>query len=323
MNVLIPGITGQDGFYLTQKLLAKNHTLVGLTRNLESDHSKVFLNHFPNVNLIEFDPRNIDEYEALFKKHSFDSIVNLAGPSSVKLSFENPIGTISSMLEPVKSFCEVAILHQEKILHFIQASSSEVYGGIQSREVHENSVPLPVNPYGQAKYEVSLLLKKYSDTGAIKFTNVIMFNHESPVRGEAFVAQKIVTGLVRIKYGTFEKISLGNVDLERDWSYAGDFMDAIVTMIAEVKTGTYVLASGNLHAIWEIAQIAHKYLSISQDLNDVFEFDKTELRQSEPNSIFGNNSKARADLRWSPKIDFVTLVKLMVDSEVAKFHAQH
>jgi GDPmannose 4,6-dehydratase len=318
VQVFIHGITGQDGYYLTKKLLDLNVQVLGSTRTLNSTKSHVFIRQFPNVKLYQVNFSNFEDVNSLMAEIHFDFFVNLAGPSSVKESFENPSLTSKSILQPLKNVLNFASQRNRLDFHFIHASTSEVYGGLNQTLITEDQKIYPLNPYAMAKAEASKILKEIAEDASLKFSNLIMFNHESPLREEKFISQKIVRGMVQIKIGNADKLQVGKLDQLRDWSFAGDFMDAVVSIIQQKGFGEYILASGELHAIYEIAQISHKYLNISKDLSDILSFDPQEVRVVEPGAISGNSSKARSQLNWNPQINFEELVIMLVDSELKR-----
>jgi GDPmannose 4,6-dehydratase len=318
VQVFIHGITGQDGYYLTKKLLDLNVEVLGSTRTLNSTKSNVFVRQFPNVKLYPINFSNSEDVNSLMAEIHFDFFVNLAGPSSVKESFENPSLTSKSILQPLKNVLNFASQRNKLDFHFIHASTSEIYGGLNQTLITEDQEIYPLNPYAIAKAEASKLLKETAKNASLQVSNLIMFNHESPLREEKFISQKIVRGMVQIKLGNADKLQVGKLDQLRDWSFAGDFMDAVVSIIHEEGFGEYILASGELHAIYEIAQVSHKYLNISKDLSDILSFDSQEVRIVEPGAISGNSSKARSQLNWNPQINFEKLVIMLVDSELKR-----
>jgi len=318
VQVFIHGITGQDGYYLTKKLLELDVSVLGSTRTLNSTKTNVFMRQFPNVKIYPIDFSNTEDVNSLMGAIHFDIFVNLAGPSSVKESFENPSLTSKSIIQPIKNVLNFASLRNKLDFHFIHASTSEIYGGLNKTLISEDQEIYPLNPYAIAKAEASKLLNETAVDSSLQVSNLIMFNHESPLREEKFISQKIVRGMVEIKFGKADKLQVGKLDQLRDWSFAGDFMDAVVSIIHKEGSGEYILASGQLHSIYEIAQVSHKYLNISRDLSDILSFDSQEVRIVEPGAISGNSNKARSQLNWNPQVNFEELVIMLVDSELSR-----
>lgn len=264
------------------------------------------------------DLSNLQDVENLLERVDFDVFVNLAGPSSVKESLLNPSLTYDSIIKPVKTFLSIASQKNRLNFHFVQASTSEIYGGLNQELITEDQLPHPVNPYAVAKLEVSKILKELSANSELLVSNLIMFNHESPLREEKFISQKIVRGLVQVKMGKLDSINVGDLRQSRDWSFAGDFMNAVAAIIVKKSIGDYILASGKLHSIYEIAQIAHKYLKIEKQLDEIINVDQRELRSVEPGAISGDSSKAQEQIDWCPRIGFEQLIKMLVDAEISR-----
>ena len=319
MKALITGITGQDGAYLANLLLNKNYKVHGLVRRSSS------INTSRIDDLIsEYSPENRFQlhYSDLLDSSSItnlinsinpDEIYNLAAQSHVSVSFENPIyttqvGTLGSItiLEALK--------HSEKKIKFYQASSSEMFGGSSIEILNESSVFNPKSPYGASKVFAHDITKIYRDSYNIFGVNGILFNHESPLRGETFVTRKISKAVGRIATGIQEKLTLGNLDASRDWGYAKDYVQGMWLMMQHENPEDWVLATGVTKTVREFAIEAFNHVNLHWE-DFVFTSEKY-LRPNEVDYLLGDSSKARKELKWKPSVDFSGLVKIMVEHDI-------
>ena len=319
MKALITGITGQDGAYLANLLLNKNYKVHGLVRRSSS------INTSRIDDLIsEYSPENRFQlhYSDLLDSSSItnlinsinpDEIYNLAAQSHVSVSFENPIyttqvGTLGSItiLEALK--------HSEKKIKFYQASSSEMFGGSSIEILNESSVFNPKSPYGASKVFAHDITKIYRDSYDIFGVNGILFNHESPLRGETFVTRKISKAVGRIATGIQEKLTLGNLDASRDWGYAKDYVQGMWLMMQHENPEDWVLATGVTKTVREFAIEAFNHVNLHWE-DFVFTSEKY-LRPNEVDYLLGDSSKARKELKWKPSVDFSGLVKIMVEHDI-------
>ena len=319
MKALITGITGQDGAYLSKLLLNKDYEVHGLVRrsssfntaridNLISEHSPEnrFQLHYSDL----LDSSSITN---LINSINPDEIYNLAAQSHVSVSFENPIyttqvGTLGSItiLEALK--------HSEKRIKFYQASSSEMFGGSSIEILNESSAFNPKSPYGASKVFAHDITKIYRDSYNIFGVNGILFNHESPLRGETFVTRKISKAVGRIATGIQEKLTLGNLDASRDWGYAKDYVQGMWLMMQHENPEDWVLATGVTKTVREFAIEAFNHVNLHWE-DFVFTSEKY-LRPNEVDYLLGDSSKARKELKWKPSVDFSGLVKIMVEHDI-------
>ena len=319
MKALITGITGQDGAYLAKLLLSKDYEVHGLVRrsssfntaridNLISEHSpeNKFQLHYSDL----LDSSSITN---LINSINPDEIYNLAAQSHVSVSFKNPIyttqvGTLGSItiLEALK--------HSEKRIKFYQASSSEMFGGSSIEILNESSVFNPKSPYGASKVFAHDITKIYRDSYNIFGVNGILFNHESPLRGETFVTRKISKAVGRIVTGIQEKLTLGNLDASRDWGYAKDYVQGMWLMMQHENPEDWVLATGVTKTVREFAIEAFNHVNLNWE--DFVLTSEKYLRPNEVDYLLGDSSKARKELKWKPSVDFSGLVKIMVEHDI-------
>ena len=319
MKALITGITGQDGAYLSNLLLNKDYEVHGLIRRSSS------FNTARIDNLIsQYSPENKFQlhYSDLLDSSSItnlinsidpDEIYNLAAQSHVSVSFENPIyttqvGTLGSItiLEALK--------HSKKQVKFYQASSSEMFGGGLKKALNENSVLNPKSPYGASKVFAHDITKIYRDSYDIFGVNGILFNHESPLRGETFVTRKISKAVGRISMGIQEKLTLGNLNASRDWGYAKDYVEGVWKMMQYESPEDWVLATGVTKTVQDFAKEAFKAVNLNWE--DYVITSEKYYRPNEVDYLLGDASKAKKILGWEPSVSFEQLVKIMVDHDI-------
>jgi GDPmannose 4,6-dehydratase len=319
-KALITGITGQDGSYLAELLLDKGYEVHGIIRRastfntgrldgIYSDphaaHTRLFL-HYGDLS-------DASALARLVGKVAPDEIYNLAAQSHVRVSFDSPeyttditgTGTIR-LLEAIR---ETGIPTR-----FYQASSSEMYGLVQEVPQKETTPFYPRSPYGCAKVYSFWITVNYRESYGLHASNGILFNHESPRRGETFVTRKITRGLAQILAGLQEKLYLGNLDAKRDWGYAKEYVEAMWLMLQQEKPDDYVIATGETHSVREFLTVAFDYVGL--DWTKYVEIDPRYYRPAEVELLIGDASKAKRQLGWEPKTRFEDLVRLMVDAEV-------
>ncbi len=318
-RALITGVTGQDGSYLTELLLSKDYEVHGLIRRSSTfntdriDHiytdphdpkSKLFL-HYGDLN----DSGQLSNL--IYNLHP-DEIYHLGAQSHVRVSFDMPeytgdvtgIGT-TRMLE--------AIRRSGIKTHFYQASSSEMFG--DSPPPQNETTPFrPRSPYAAAKVYSYWMVQNYREGYKLFAVNGILFNHESPRRGETFVTRKITKALARIKMGLEDKIYLGNLKAKRDWGYAKDFVEAMWVMLQQDEPDDYVIATGESHSVEEFLEEAFGYVGL--DWRGYVEIDPRYLRPTDVGFLQGDASKAKRKLNWEPKVKFKELVRIMVDADI-------
>lgn len=319
MKAFITGISGQDGYYLAKFLLEKGYEVHGTLRRSSSiNTSRIdsLISQYEKINKLFLyysdllDPSSISN---LIKKINPDEVYNLAAQSHVKVSFDNPIyttqvGTLGSI-----SILE-AIRNSDKKIKFYQASSSEMFGGIDSRSLNHNSDFLPKSPYAASKVFAHHITKIYRESYDLFCVNGILFNHESPYRGETFVTRKITRAVGRIAEGIQTKLSLGNIDAVRDWGFAGDYVEGMWLMMQHDTSEDWVLATGEAYSVKEFLNIAFGHVGLNW--NDYVEISERHFRPNEVNYLLGDPSKAINELGWKPKTSFQDLVKMMVEADI-------
>ena len=316
---LITGITGQDGYYLSKLLLEKNYTVHGTVRrssNINTERIDPLISEYSKDGRLELhysDLLDSSSLSSLINLIKPDEVYNLAAQSHVGVSFKNPIfttqvGTLGSL-----SLME-AIRHSDKKIKFYQASSSEMFGGKERIMLNENSPLIPKSPYASSKVFAHHTSQIYRDSYDLFFVNGILFNHESPHRGETFVTRKITKAVGRISQGIQSKLTLGNLDASRDWGFAGDYVKGMYLMMQYDTPEDWVLATGETHTVKEFLDIAFK--SVDLDWENHVETSEKYYRPNEVDYLLGDPTKAKTKLNWEPEVSFDNLVKLMVDSDI-------
>ena len=316
---LITGITGQDGYYLSKLLLEKNYTVHGTVRrssNINTERIDPLISEYSKDGRLELhysDLLDSSSLSSLINLIKPDEVYNLAAQSHVGVSFKNPIfttqvGTLGSL-----SLME-AIRHSDKKIKFYQASSSEMFGGKERIMLNENSPLIPKSPYASSKVFAHHTSQIYRDSYDLFFVNGILFNHESPHRGETFVTRKITKAVGRISQGIQSKLTLGNLDASRDWGFAGDYVKGMYLMMQYDTPEDWVLATGETHTVKEFLDIAFK--SVDLDWENYVETSEKYYRPNEVDYLLGDPTKAKTKLNWEPEVSFENLVKLMVDSDI-------
>jgi GDPmannose 4,6-dehydratase len=339
-TALITGVTGQDGAYLARLLLAKGYNVHGLKRRASSFntqrvdqiysepqdvHSRFHLHYgdlTDSTNLI----RIIQEVQP-------DEIYNLAAQSHVQVSFETPEYTGNSdALGTLRLLEALRILGMMDRVRFYQASTSEMYGKVQEIPQTETTPFYPRSPYGVAKLYAHWITVNYREAYGIHASSGILFNHESPIRGETFVTRKITMAVAKIHEGQQDKLFLGNLDAERDWGFAGDYVEGMWLMLQQSKPDDYVLATGEKHTVRDFCQAAFARAGINVEFRgegadevgidaatgkEVIAIDSRYYRPTEVELLVGDAGKAKRVLGWSPRVKFIDLVEMMVDADIA------
>ncbi|HEX7476998.1 MAG TPA: GDP-mannose 4,6-dehydratase [Polyangiales bacterium] len=317
---LITGITGQDGSYLAELLLAKGYIVHGMVRRASSFNTERIEHlyrdpHLPGTRLFLHygDLSDGSGMVTLLRKVQPDEIYNLGAQSHVRVSFDMPEYT-----GDVSGLGSVRILEALRELElrprFYQASSSELYGGIGASPQNEDTPFYPRSPYAAAKAYAFYMTRNYREAYGMFAVNGILFNHESPRRGETFVTRKITRSLGRIKHGLQDKIYLGNLDARRDWGFAGDYVEAMWLMLQAKEPNDYVIATGETHTVREFVELAAKLAGV--DIEGRVELDPRYYRPTEVDLLLGDASKAQRELGWQPKVRFEGLVKMMVEADL-------
>ncbi len=320
-RALISGITGQDGSYLAELLLEKGYDVYGIIRR-SSSFNTARIDHIyedphksgVRLHLIYGDLNDASSLNKILRNVTPDEIYNLGAQSHVRTSFDIPeytaevagIGTLR-LLEGVR---ETGLK-----VKFYQASSSELYGKAQEIPQTETTRFYPRSPYASAKLFAYWTTVNYRESYGIFACNGILFNHESPRRGETFVSRKITRAASRIKLGLQDNLFLGNIDAKRDWGYAKDYVEAMWLMLQQEQPDDYVIATGETHSVREFLDEAFGYLEL--DWHRYVKIDPKYFRPAEVDILLGDPSKAHRLLGWSPRVKFKQLVRLMVDSDLA------
>lgn len=319
-KALITGITGQDGAYLAEFLIKKGYQVHGIIRRSSSFNTQRIDHLYQDpheknrrLNLVYGDLNDASSLNAIIKTIRPDEIYNLGAQSHVKVSFEVPEYTGEVTALGTTRLLE-AIRDSGVKTKFYQASSSEMYGKVLETPQTENTPFYPRSPYGAAKVYAYWMTVNYREAYNMFACNGILFNHESPRRGETFVTRKITMALARIKLGLQDKLYLGNIDAKRDWGFAGDYVEAMWLMLQQSKADDYVISTGETHSVKEFLKIAFEYAKM--DWKKYVEIDKRYFRPTEVDLLLGDSSKARKVLKWKPKVGFEQLVKMMVDSDM-------
>jgi GDPmannose 4,6-dehydratase len=318
-KALVTGITGQDGSYLAELLLEKGYHVWGLMRRSSSfhtgriDHLYKDPHEHPRLRLVYGDLTDGGNLSALISEIKPDEVYNLGAQSHVRVSFDMPIYTVNTDALGTLRLLE-AIRSGRKRPRFYQASSSEMYGRAVEIPQTEKTPFYPRSPYGCAKVYSFWQTVNYREAYGFFACNGILFNHESPRRGETFVTRKITRAATRIKLGLQDKLYLGNLDAKRDWGFAGDYVEAMWLMLQQDKSDDYVVATGESHSVREFVEEVFSYLGL--DWHKYVEIDKRYLRPTEVDRLEGNASKAKRVLGWKPKVKFKELVRMMTDADM-------
>ena len=335
-TALITGITGQDGAYLAEFLLSKGYQVHGIKRRsslintARIDH----LFHDIHFNLHFGDLTDSMNLIGIIQEVQPDEIYNLAAQSHVKVSFKTPEYTANAdALGTLRILEAIRICDLSKKTKFYQASTSELYGKVQEIPQTEKTPFYPCSPYAVAKLFAYWITVNYREAYDIFACNGILFNHESPVRGETFVTRKVTQAVAKIMFGLQEKIFLGNLDAQRDWGYAGDYIEGMWLMLQQDKPDDFVLATGETHSIKEFVERAFAEAGVSiewrgkgidekgidKDTGRILvEVDPAYFRPIDVEFLLGNPAKAKKVLGWSPRVTFPELVKIMMQAELMK-----
>jgi GDPmannose 4,6-dehydratase len=318
-KALITGITGQDGSYLVELLLEKGYQVWGLIRRSSSFHTSRIDHLYKDphedtkLRLVYGDLTDGGNLSTIINDIKPDEVYNLGAQSHVRVSFDMPIYTVNTDALGTLRLLE-AIRSCGSTVKFYQASSSEMYGKVVERPQTEKTPFYPRSPYGCAKAYSFWQTVNYREAYDMFACNGILFNHESPRRGETFVTRKITRAATRIKLGLQDKLYLGNMDAERDWGYAGDYVEAMWLMLQQDKPDDYVIATGESHSVREFVEEVFKYLDM--DWRQHVEIDKRYFRPSEVDFLQGDSSKARKNLEWEPKVSFQELARIMTEADM-------
>ena len=323
-RALISGITGQDGSYLAELLLAKGYEVHGLIRRASTfttdriDH--LYQDpHEPckRLHLHYADLCDANGLSRLVRQVQPTEVYNLGAQSHVRVSFDQPIYTAEATATGALKLLEAVRDYQQYAGHgvrFYQASSSEMFGKVTETPQRETTPFYPRSPYGAAKVYAHWITVNYRESYNLHASSGILFNHESPRRGETFVTRKITRAVGRIKCGLQKNVYLGNLDAQRDWGFAGDYVEAMWLMLQQDEPDDYVIATGETHTVRSFCEKA--FAQAGMDYKDFVAYDPRYLRPSEVDLLLGDASKARTKLGWQPRVSFDELVKMMVEHDM-------
>jgi GDPmannose 4,6-dehydratase len=314
-RALITGITGQDGSYLAELLLGKGYEVFGMTRRASTENVERIAHLADRLTLLQGDLLDAPSLDAALLEARPHEVYNLAAQSFVPTSWNQPVLTAEFTAVGVTRVLE-AIRSVDPQIRFYQASSSEMFGSVREVPQTELTPFHPRSPYGVAKVYGHYITVNYRESYGLFAVSGIFFNHESPRRGLEFVTRKISDGAARIKLGLTENLTLGNLEAQRDWGFAGDYVEAMWLMLQQDDPGDYVVATGEPHSVREFAQLAFERVGLDWERHVVA--DPKLLRPAEVDHLVGDASKARRELGWEPKTSFRELVELMVDADLAR-----
>ncbi|MEM7810323.1 MAG: GDP-mannose 4,6-dehydratase [Planctomycetota bacterium] len=321
---LITGVTGQDGSYLAELLVSKGYEVHGIIRR-SSTVGTERISHMTREESEAADEVTLHYGDVtdglclhrIMQEVAPDEVYNLAAQSHVRVSFDMPLETcdvdglgVARLLEAVRD-CQQTLGKQ---IRFYQASTSELYGKVVETPQSETTPFYPRSPYGCAKLFAHWLVINYRESYDLHASSGILFNHESPRRGETFVTRKITRAVGRIKHGLQDKLYMGNIDAQRDWGFAGDYVRAMWMMLQQDKPEDYVVATGELHSVREFLEVA--FGSVGLDYQDFVEIDPKFYRPAEVELLLGDPSRAKAKLDWTPDVSFEQLVTMMVENDL-------
>lgn len=317
-KALIVGITGQDGSYLAEFLLQKGYEVHGIVRRNSTifrDRLDPFLSQHKDVNLFLHygDLSDGTALSRLIYKLEPDEIYNLGAQSHVRISFDCPLYTADIDALGALRLLE-AIRDVGKTIKFYQASSSEMYGLVKESPQNENTPFHPRSPYACAKVFAHHQTINYRESYGLFACCGILFNHESPRRGENFVTRKITKGVAEIKHGKLSSLVLGNLDAKRDWGYAKEYVEAMWLMLQQEQPDDYVIATGETHSVKEFLEEAFKYVNLNWQ--DYIKFDSKYTRPAEVDLLIGDYTKAKEKMGWEPKVKFKELVAIMMEEDL-------
>ncbi len=312
-KALITGITGQDGSYLAEFLLAKGYEVIGMVRRTSTVNFDRIRHLQDDIELVYGDLLDQVSLIAILQEHRPDEVYNLAAQSFVPTSFEQPVLTgeftglgVTRMLDAIRLV--------DKNIKFYQASSSEMFGKVREVPQNENTPFYPRSPYGVAKVYGHWITVNYRESYGLFACSGILFNHESPRRGLEFVTRKVTHGAARIKLGLADELRLGNLEAQRDWGYAGDYVRAIWLMLQQDEPDDYVVGTGKTHSVRELCEVAFGYLDL--DYRDYVVSDPKYYRPAEVDQLVADPRKAREKLGWEPTVSFEELIEMMVDADM-------
>lgn len=319
-RALITGITGQDGSYLAEFLLGQGYEVIGMVRRTSTVNFERIKHFQERVTLVTGDLADEVSLISILREHRPSEVYNLAAQSFVQTSWAQPVFTgETTALGVTRMLDAVRIVDPE--IRFYQASSSEMFGKVVEVPQTERTPFYPRSPYGVAKVYGHWITVNYRESYNMFACSGILFNHESPRRGLEFVTRKISHGVARIKLGLDEELRLGNLDAQRDWGFAGDYVEAMWLMLQQSHPDDYVIATGETHSVREFCELAFGYVDL--DYRDYVVQDERFMRPAEVDLLIGDSTRARNALGWRPKTNFQELVHMMVDADLQLLKEQN
>lgn len=311
---LITGITGQDGSYLAEFLLEKGYEVIGMVRRTSTLNFSRIQHIQDEITLVSGDLLDQVSLISVLQEHRPSEVYNLAAQSFVPTSWKQPVFTgdvtalgVTRMLEAIRTV--------DESIRFYQASSSEMFGKVREVPQNENTPFYPRSPYGVAKVYGHWITVNYRESYDLFAVSGILFNHESPRRGLEFLPRKVSYGVAKIKLGLAENLALGNLDAQRDWGYAGDYVRAMWMMLQQEQPDDYVVGTGETHSVRELCEVAFGHVGL--DWRDYVVQDPRFMRPAEVDLLVSDPSKARRVLGWEPRVAFRELVQMMVDADLS------
>jgi GDPmannose 4,6-dehydratase len=312
-TAIITGITGQDGSYLAELLLTKGYRVIGVARRSSTVNYERIDHLLDDITIVQGDLQDQGSLLSLLEEYKPDEVYNLAAQSFVPTSWNQPALTGDVTALGVTRILEAIRFVNPKI-RFYQASSSEMFGKVLEVPQNEDTPFYPRSPYGVAKVYGHWITVNYRESFDIFATSGILFNHESPRRGLEFVTRKISNAVAKIKLGTAKELRLGNLEAQRDWGFAGDYVKAMWLMLQQDKPDNYVIGTGETHSVREFCEIAFTHVGL--DYKDFVVVDERFYRPAEVDLLISDPAKSRKQLNWEPEVSFKDLVTMMVDSDV-------
>ena len=319
MRALITGITGQDGSYLAELLLEKGDEVFGMVRRASTENFERISHLVDRIQLKQADLLDQLSLISILEETQPDEIYNFAAQSFVPTSWVQPVLTAEFTALGVTRILEAIRLVNPRI-RFYQASSSEMFGKVRESPQNEHTPFYPRSPYGVAKVYGHFITINYRESYGLFACSGILFNHESPRRGREFVSRKVTEAAAKIKLGLSDHLTMGNLDAQRDWGCAIDYVKAIRSMLQQREAQDYVVATGISHSVRDLLRIAFSHLGLNYE--DFVKIDPKLYRMAEVDHLLGDASKARRELNWRPEVSFEAMIRMMVDEDVRRLQRQ-
>jgi GDPmannose 4,6-dehydratase len=319
-TALITGVTGQDGLYLSELLLAKGYDVHGVIRGQNNPKRDLVHQRLPDVRLHNGDLTDLSSLMRALRDSEPDEVYNLGAVSFVAYSWENAHVTTDVTAKGVLNMLEAVRLYagdDPRAVRFYQASSSEMFGKVQEAPQRETTLLWPRSPYGVSKVFGHYMTINYRESYGMHASSGILFNHESPLRGPEFVTRKVSRAVARIRLGLQQELVMGNLDARRDWGFAGDYVEAMWLMLQQEQADDYVVATGETHSVRDLLDVAFRQVGI-EDWTSLVCQDPAYMRPAEVDALVGDASKAHRVLGWKPRVGFEELVAMMVEADLVE-----